>query len=199
MTTSVRPESDLDGWTLETPVAAAAAAAVELTGNSSNNNNNHSTKRTNVINSSRLNHQKHQQQQQHAADVRFSCNICFDAVNEPVVTACGHLYCWPCLFQWLEPGLLPHERATLGILPPLQRPLHDASKRVCPVCKAPCSVSRIVPIYVRGNINDNNNSNNNSSLKQEAEIEENISDMEDEEVDDGPEHEQNHEHLKIKY
>lgn len=22
----------------------------------------------------------------------FECNICFDAVNEPVLTTCGHLY-----------------------------------------------------------------------------------------------------------
>lgn len=30
---------------------------------------------------------------------QFECNICFDAARDPVVTQCGHLYCWPCLHQ----------------------------------------------------------------------------------------------------
>jgi hypothetical protein len=30
---------------------------------------------------------------------QFDCNICFDAARDPVVTQCGHLYCWPCLHQ----------------------------------------------------------------------------------------------------
>src|SRR5579859_6133928 len=33
---------------------------------------------------------------------QFECNICFDAAREPVVTQCGHLYCWPCLHQVLS-------------------------------------------------------------------------------------------------
>jgi len=40
-------------------------------------------------------------------DQRFVCAICLETVsNEPVVTRCGHLYCWPCLYQWLQPGML---------------------------------------------------------------------------------------------
>lgn len=40
---------------------------------------------------------------------RFDCNICLESVEEPVVTRCGHLYCWSCLYKWLEPGILPNE------------------------------------------------------------------------------------------
>lgn len=82
-----------------------------------------------------------------AIDSRFCCNICFDAVVEPVATLCGHLYCWPCLFRWLEPGMSPAERASLAI--PQLSLGSDPNRRVCPVCKAPCSVPTLVPIYVR--------------------------------------------------
>lgn len=81
------------------------------------------------------------------SDARFTCNICFDAVTEPVVTQCGHLYCWPCLFRWLAPGMKPQERVSLG-MQPIYVPL-DESKRVCPVCKSQCSVPTVVPIYVK--------------------------------------------------
>jgi E3 ubiquitin-protein ligase RNF5 len=43
-------------------------------------------------------------------DSRFLCSICLETVSdEPVVTRCGHLYCWSCLYQWLEPGMLLSE------------------------------------------------------------------------------------------
>jgi E3 ubiquitin-protein ligase RNF5 len=29
----------------------------------------------------------------------FECTICFENAKEPVVTNCGHLYCWPCIFE----------------------------------------------------------------------------------------------------
>lgn len=81
-------------------------------------------------------------------DSRFSCNICLDPVTEPVVTQCGHLFCWPCLFRWLEPSIRPQEAlpswdysAPAAVV--------DDSRRCCPVCKAECSVPTLVPIYVR--------------------------------------------------
>mmetsp|Transcript_995 Transcript_995/g.1902 ORF Transcript_995/g.1902 Transcript_995/m.1902 type:complete len:408 (+) Transcript_995:206-1429(+) len=90
-----------------------------------------------------------QPQERMESDSRFSCNICLDAVEEPVVTQCGHLYCWPCLFRWLEPGMSISERQSLhlGSLAVLEN--HDPSRRHCPVCKAPCCVSNLIPIYVR--------------------------------------------------
>lgn len=30
----------------------------------------------------------------------FECNICYELSREPVVTFCGHLYCWPCLYRY---------------------------------------------------------------------------------------------------
>jgi E3 ubiquitin-protein ligase RNF5 len=29
----------------------------------------------------------------------FECNICLEMAKEPIVTLCGHLFCWPCLFR----------------------------------------------------------------------------------------------------
>ncbi|XP_047095284.1 uncharacterized protein LOC124707666 [Lolium rigidum] len=60
----------------------------------------------------------------------FECNICFDMADEPVVTSCGHLFCWPCLYQWLH--------------------VHSTHKE-CPVCKGEVTDGNITPIYGRGN------------------------------------------------
>ncbi|XP_077234867.1 uncharacterized protein LOC143877034 isoform X2 [Tasmannia lanceolata] len=59
----------------------------------------------------------------------FECNVCLDVANEPVVTSCGHLFCWPCLYQWLH--------------------MHSDYKE-CPVCKGEVTESNITPIYGRG-------------------------------------------------
>ena len=29
----------------------------------------------------------------------FDCNVCYETAREPVVTMCGHLYCWGCLYR----------------------------------------------------------------------------------------------------
>ncbi|KAG6584000.1 E3 ubiquitin-protein ligase RMA1H1, partial [Cucurbita argyrosperma subsp. sororia] len=65
----------------------------------------------------------------------FDCNICLEFASEPIVTLCGHLYCWPCIYKWLHvqsASLLPDE-------PPQ-----------CPVCKADISHTTMVPLYGRG-------------------------------------------------
>uniref|UniRef100_A0A0A9DN07 E3 ubiquitin-protein ligase RMA n=1 Tax=Arundo donax TaxID=35708 RepID=A0A0A9DN07_ARUDO len=59
----------------------------------------------------------------------FECNVCFDMAAEPVVTKCGHLFCWECLYQWLH----VHSR-----------------HRECPVCKGQVAEDAIIPIYGRG-------------------------------------------------
>ena len=60
----------------------------------------------------------------------FDCHICLETCAHPVITMCGHLFCWPCLSQWLEQG-----------------------KPICPVCKAYVSRDNLVPIYGRGRSN----------------------------------------------
>ncbi|XP_072984201.1 E3 ubiquitin-protein ligase RMA1H1-like [Typha latifolia] len=63
----------------------------------------------------------------------FDCNICFDFAVEPVVTLCGHLYCWPCIYKWLH-----------------QQQQQNQQQQQCPVCKASLSRDALVPLYGRG-------------------------------------------------
>lgn len=59
----------------------------------------------------------------------FECNICLELSKEPVVTLCGHLYCWPCLYRWIQV---------------------QSYCRACPVCKAGVEIDKVIPIYGRG-------------------------------------------------
>ncbi|GAU27159.1 hypothetical protein TSUD_104680 [Trifolium subterraneum] len=66
----------------------------------------------------------------------FDCNICLECVQDPVVTLCGHLYCWPCIYKWLNfHGQIEDKRM---------------EKPQCPVCKSEISKSSLVPLYGRG-------------------------------------------------
>ncbi|KAL2344035.1 hypothetical protein Fmac_005320 [Flemingia macrophylla] len=65
----------------------------------------------------------------------FDCNICLDFAHEPVVTLCGHLYCWPCIYKWLHV-----QSASLAA---------DEHPQ-CPVCKDDVSHTTMVPLYGRG-------------------------------------------------
>lgn len=56
----------------------------------------------------------------------FDCSICLSEVEGPVVTQCGHLFCWGCLYGW------------------------GAKSSICPVCKHACSLGSVVPIYSKG-------------------------------------------------
>lgn len=59
----------------------------------------------------------------------FDCNICLDVVQDPVVTLCGHLYCWPCIYKWMNSNSDQHLN--------------------CPVCKAQVSENTLIPLYVQ--------------------------------------------------
>ncbi|KAH7289157.1 hypothetical protein KP509_31G060900 [Ceratopteris richardii] len=59
----------------------------------------------------------------------FKCNICLNVASDAVVTTCGHLFCWPCLYTWLH---------------------YDSRYKECPVCKGATSEARVIPIYSWG-------------------------------------------------
>uniref|UniRef100_A0A5B6ZQN8 E3 ubiquitin-protein ligase RMA n=1 Tax=Davidia involucrata TaxID=16924 RepID=A0A5B6ZQN8_DAVIN len=67
----------------------------------------------------------------------FDCNICLDFVQDPVVTLCGHLYCWPCIYKWIHYQSVSAEKL-------------DQQQPQCPVCKAEVSQQTLVPLYGRG-------------------------------------------------
>ncbi|XP_054812965.1 E3 ubiquitin-protein ligase RMA3 [Prosopis cineraria] len=66
----------------------------------------------------------------------FECNICLESAHDPVVTLCGHLYCWPCIFRWLQTQSSSDES--------------DHLQPSCPVCKSDLSHTSLVPLYGRG-------------------------------------------------
>jgi hypothetical protein len=68
----------------------------------------------------------------------FTCAICMEVPAEPVVTFCGHMYCWPCLFRWMQ--------ATSGQVMTAGGPASS-----CPVCKSAVTTETVIPLYGRGN------------------------------------------------
>lgn len=68
----------------------------------------------------------------------MDCNICLDLVQDPVVTFCGHLYCWPCIYKWIHFQTVP-----TGMSEHQQQPQ-------CPVCKTEVSKETLIPLYGRG-------------------------------------------------
>ncbi|XP_047311413.1 uncharacterized protein LOC124914844 [Impatiens glandulifera] len=66
----------------------------------------------------------------------FDCNLCLNMAKEPVLTSCGHLFCWVCFYH------LPY--------------IYSTAKE-CPSCKGEIMENNIVPIYGNG---ENNKSKN---------------------------------------
>mmetsp|Transcript_33220 Transcript_33220/g.51697 ORF Transcript_33220/g.51697 Transcript_33220/m.51697 type:complete len:189 (+) Transcript_33220:54-620(+) len=77
--------------------------------------------------------------------ITFECNICLEQASEPVVTRCGHLFCWACLHQWLN---TPRRSQVHGGLQP------GNGTSLCPVCKSAVSEQTVIPIYARGGGSD---------------------------------------------
>ncbi|KAI3379350.1 hypothetical protein SNEBB_003174 [Seison nebaliae] len=57
---------------------------------------------------------------------KFECRICLDTAHQPIVTNCGHLFCWECFGKWKG---------------------NKTSIR-CPACTASLVENSITPIYV---------------------------------------------------
>ncbi|VVB15863.1 unnamed protein product [Arabis nemorensis] len=66
----------------------------------------------------------------------FDCNICLETAHDPVVTLCGHLFCWPCIYRWLD----VQKSSSVSII----------QQQNCPVCKSNISIGSLVPLYGRG-------------------------------------------------
>nr|KYP48880.1 RING finger protein 5 [Cajanus cajan] len=66
----------------------------------------------------------------------FDCNICLESAHDPVVTFCGHLYCWPCIYKWLDVQ---------------SSSVEPDQQQTCPVCKAEISHTSLVPLYGKSN------------------------------------------------
>ena len=67
----------------------------------------------------------------------FECNICLETARDAVVSLCGHLFCWPCLHQWMY-----------------STDNNGQSHNTCPVCKSAISRDKTIPIYGRGGNSD---------------------------------------------
>ncbi|XP_027344184.1 uncharacterized protein LOC113856536 [Abrus precatorius] len=61
----------------------------------------------------------------------FDCNICLDMARDPVLTCCGHLFCWPCFYK------LPYAYS---------------NAKECPVCKGEVTDEGVIPIYGNANV-----------------------------------------------
>lgn len=68
----------------------------------------------------------------------FLCS--FETAKEPVITACGHLYCWSCLYQWLQ------------------------RKQECPICKGVLREDNVIPLYGRSDNASSSSSSNPRSV-----------------------------------
>ncbi|KAM0671767.1 hypothetical protein CWI42_121020 [Ordospora colligata] len=65
-----------------------------------------------------------QPEQQYEAD-KYACSICYMSPDEPVVTLCGHLYCWGCIHAWSQ---------SVG------------GCRFCPVCRSKMEIEELIPV-----------------------------------------------------
>ncbi|KAM7252724.1 hypothetical protein ACFE04_008233 [Oxalis oulophora] len=61
----------------------------------------------------------------------YDCNICLRQAKEPILTCCGHLFCWSCYYHLSY---------------------YDSNVKECPVCKGEVKDTSIVPIY--GNVTE---------------------------------------------
>eukprot|EP00439_Symbiodinium_sp_Y106_P056388 s1206_g7.t3 len=86
----------------------------------------------------------------------FECNICLEQAVEPVVTRCGHLFCWGCLHQWLN-STAASQASRAGQLNSGMSGMQTVGS-ACPICKASVTIQNVIPVYTRGSQTDPRNS-----------------------------------------
>ncbi|EAS04963.2 zinc finger, C3HC4 type (RING finger) protein (macronuclear) [Tetrahymena thermophila SB210] len=100
-----------------------------------------------------MQHQQHDEEEQkssasdiHALLEKFECTVCLEVAKEPVVTECGHLFCWPCIYKWLN---------------------QNNEYLVCPNCKNGIKKELIRPLYAR-NEDDTHQKQRDSNIPKRA-------------------------------
>lgn len=63
----------------------------------------------------------------------FDCNICLERAEDPILTCCGHLFCWGCFYQL---------------------PFIYLNIKECPVCDGEVTDTEVIPIYGNGDGDD---------------------------------------------
>ncbi|CAJ1958363.1 unnamed protein product [Sphenostylis stenocarpa] len=61
----------------------------------------------------------------------FHCNVCLNRAKDPVLTCCGHLFCWACF---------------------LKLPYAYSKAKECPVCQGEVTNESIITIYGNSNV-----------------------------------------------
>eukprot|EP00931_Biecheleriopsis_adriatica_P088622 TRINITY_DN62900_c0_g1_i1.p1 TRINITY_DN62900_c0_g1~~TRINITY_DN62900_c0_g1_i1.p1 ORF type:complete len:203 (-),score=16.65 TRINITY_DN62900_c0_g1_i1:47-574(-) len=86
----------------------------------------------------------------------YECNICLEQAYEPVVTRCGHLFCWACLHQWLSAPAASADqpRSRAAQLGTGSKPRNGSA---CPICKASVTIQNVIPVYTRESNSDPRN------------------------------------------
>jgi len=41
------------------------------------------------------------------SNMYVECYICMKTPTDPIATLCGHIFCWPCIYVWLQNGSKP--------------------------------------------------------------------------------------------
>ena len=66
------------------------------------------------------------------SDVICECKICLSTASDPIVTPCGHIFCWSCYFEWEQ-----------------QSKKTNQTYPKCPSCQTRVPNEGIIPLYTR--------------------------------------------------
>jgi E3 ubiquitin-protein ligase RNF5 len=58
---------------------------------------------------------------------KWECKICMEEAKEAVVTKCGHLFCWSCIYEWAQ--------------------AKQSNTIPCPLCQAEVVITETIPLY----------------------------------------------------